>query len=46
MFKAKLVAMIVLMAVDIGLNSSVEHDNLDMGDTETSKGTNLILMLG
>lgn len=45
-FKAKLFVMVALILIDIGLNSSVEHDNLGMGDTDASKGTTLTLLLG
>lgn len=38
--------MVTLMVVDIGLNSSVEHDGLGVGNEEDSDGTILAIILG
>lgn len=49
LFKAKLFAMVVLIVVDIGLNSSVEHDGLGITNQATvtaTNGTVLALILG
>lgn len=46
LFKMKLFVMVFLMVVDIGLNSSVEHEAFGVNSEGDNEGTVLALILG
>lgn len=46
LFKMKLFVMVFLMVVDIGLNSSVEHEAFGVNGEGDNEGTVLALILG
>ena len=46
LFKAKLFVMVFLMLLDIGLNSSVEHEAVDLCEGDFRDGTILAIILG
>ena len=46
LFKAKLFVMVFLMVLDIGLNSSVEHETVDTCEGDFRDGTIPAIILG
>lgn len=46
LFKVKLFFMVFLVVVDMGLNSSVEHETFGTWDMKSRDGTVLALILG
>lgn len=46
LFKVKLFVMVFLMVIDIGLNSSVEHETFGVNGEGDKEGTVLALILG